>query len=117
MLTPGQGSRTPAARGAGAGSSSNFTPSRVLLTQGERKMNLLAVDDPNRLHHADVETGQIVSTYAFQKDSVDIPIKDITHDTKSSQMSEDSTFLGLDSNRLCRQERTGQWDLGGRPSS
>lgn len=84
----------------------NFTtPSRVLLTQGERKMNLLTPDHPNLLHHADVETGKIVSTFKFQKDTVDIPIKEIAHDDKGSQMEETSTFLGLDNNRLCR------WDL------
>ncbi|GAX80725.1 hypothetical protein CEUSTIGMA_g8160.t1 [Chlamydomonas eustigma] len=97
-LTPGTSkgsSRTP----------SMFTPSRVLLAQGERKMNLLTPDNPNLLHHADVETGQIVSTFSFQKDRVEIPIKDITHDSKTGQMEETSTFLGLDNNRLCR------WDL------
>lgn len=82
-----------------------FTPSRVMLTHGERMMNLLTPDNPHMLHHADVETGKIVSTFSFQKDQVDVPIKDITHDTKSSQMDETSTFLGLDNNRLCR------WDL------
>jgi hypothetical protein len=40
-------------------------------------MNLLTAHDPNLLHHADVETGKIVSTYNFQKDTVDIPIKEI----------------------------------------
>jgi hypothetical protein len=68
-------SLTPAGKG---GSSSNFTPSRVLLAQGERKMNMLTPDNPNLLHHADVETGKIVSTFSFQKDAVEIPIKEIT---------------------------------------
>ncbi|KAG1658751.1 hypothetical protein FOA52_000864 [Chlamydomonas sp. UWO 241] len=96
MLTPGTH------KGA---STSSFTPSRVLLAQCERRMNLLTPHDPNLLHHADVETGKIVSTYNFQKDSVDIPIKEIAHDNKAAQMDGTSTFLGLDANRLCR------WDL------
>ncbi len=75
MLTPAaKSSRTPGGLGGGGG----FTPSRVLLTQGERRMNLLTPENPHMLHHADVETGQIVSTFSFQKDTVDIPIKDIT---------------------------------------
>jgi WD40 repeat protein len=82
-----------------------FTPSKVLLAQGERRMNLLTHEAPTSLHHADIETGKIVSTFTFQKDAVTIPIKDIVADTKSSQMEEASTFLGLDRSRLCR------WDL------
>lgn len=48
-----------------------------LCVQGERRMNLLTPLDKSKLHHADVETGTIVSTYNFQKDTVDIPIKEI----------------------------------------
>uniref|UniRef100_A0A7R9VRG9 Uncharacterized protein n=1 Tax=Chlamydomonas euryale TaxID=1486919 RepID=A0A7R9VRG9_9CHLO len=67
MLTPGKGAANAAA----------FTPTRVLLAQGERRMNLLTPLDPHKLHHADVETGTIVSTYNFQKDTIDVPIKEI----------------------------------------
>mmetsp|Transcript_1482 Transcript_1482/g.3251 ORF Transcript_1482/g.3251 Transcript_1482/m.3251 type:complete len:563 (-) Transcript_1482:307-1995(-) len=91
---------TPAGKGA-----AHFTPSKVLLAQGERRMNLLTPDNTNALHHADVETGKIVSTWKFQKDTVDVPIRDIVHEHKSAQMEEVSTFLGLDNNRLCK------WDL------
>ena len=66
---------TPAAKG---GRTPSFTPSRVLLAQGERKMNMLTPDNASALYHADVETGQIVSTFSFQKDTVEIPIKEIT---------------------------------------
>lgn len=62
----------------GSSSSSFATPSRVLLTQGERRMNLLTPENPHLLHHADVETGKIVSTFSFQKDTVEVPIKEIT---------------------------------------
>ena len=68
---------TPAATSKG-GRTPGFTPSRVLLAQGERKMNMLTPDNPSALYHADVETGQIVSTFSFQKDTVEIPIKEIT---------------------------------------
>lgn len=67
-LTPAtKGGRTPA-----------FTPSRVLLAQGERRMNILTPENASALYHADVETGKIVSTFSFQKDTVEIPIKEIT---------------------------------------
>ncbi|PNW71515.1 hypothetical protein CHLRE_16g657550v5 [Chlamydomonas reinhardtii] len=82
-----------------------FTPSKVLLTHGERRMNLLTPDNRHVLHHADIEAGKIVSTFAFQKDTVDIPIVEIASDYKAAQMEEHSQFLGLDQNRLCR------WDI------
>eukprot|EP00197_Chlamydomonas_leiostraca_P013127 CAMPEP_0202869760 /NCGR_PEP_ID=MMETSP1391-20130828/12913_1 /ASSEMBLY_ACC=CAM_ASM_000867 /TAXON_ID=1034604 /ORGANISM="Chlamydomonas leiostraca, Strain SAG 11-49" /LENGTH=578 /DNA_ID=CAMNT_0049550119 /DNA_START=147 /DNA_END=1883 /DNA_ORIENTATION=+ len=102
-LTPGKG--TPLASRGGA-TTPGFTPSRVLLANTERRMNLLGgPETPNTLHHADIETGKIVSTWTFQKDNVEIPMLDIHHDTKSGQLEERSTFMGLDKNRLCR------WDL------
>ena len=66
---------TPSAKG---GHTPMFTPSRVLLAQGERRMNMLTPENSNALYHADVETGKIVSTFSFQKDTVEIPIKEIT---------------------------------------
>lgn len=146
-------------------------------------MNLITPDNPNLIHHADIETGKIVSTFTFQKvgcgmavlagffkllggqvlhegqcpqsarrggchraaliyqiahkclshfrcaccalpirrlrfahpslpvtrtrpqEGVDVPIRDIAHETKAAQLEERSTFLGLDNNRLAR------WDL------
>ncbi|GLI63206.1 hypothetical protein VaNZ11_006105 [Volvox africanus] len=83
----------------------DVTPSRVLLTHSERRMNLLTPDNPNVLHHADIEVGKVVSTFAFQKDRVDVPIVEIATDYKAAQTEEHSQFLGLDQNRICR------WDL------
>ncbi|KAG2485820.1 hypothetical protein HYH03_015530 [Edaphochlamys debaryana] len=82
-----------------------FTPSKVLLTHGERRMNLLTPDNRNILHHADIETGKVVSTFKFTKDEAEIPIADIVSDYKAAQMEEHSQFLGIDNNRLCR------WDI------
>lgn len=83
----------------------SFLPGRVLLSHGESKMNILTPENRNALHHADIETGKVVSTFTFQKDSVEIPIREIAGDYKSAQFEERDTFLGLDSNRLCK------WDL------
>ncbi|XP_073272333.1 protein CYPRO4-like [Primulina huaijiensis] len=58
------------------------------------------------LHQLDIETGKIVTDWKFEKDGVDITMKDITSDAKGSQLDpSESTFLGLDDNRLC------QWDM------
>lgn len=90
-------------RGAGAGvSGPGFTPSKVMLSHGERRMNLLTPDNKSALYHADIEVGKIVSTFSFQKDSVEIPITEIANDYKAAQLEEHNTFLGLDSNRLCK---------------
>ncbi|GLC40409.1 hypothetical protein PLESTM_001059600 [Pleodorina starrii] len=68
-------------------------------------MNLLTPENRNILHHADIEVGKIVSTFNFQKDSVDIPIVEIASEYKAAQTEDHSQFLGLDPNRICR------WDL------
>ena len=65
-------------------------------------MNLLTPENRNQLHHADIETGKIVSTWTFHKDGVEIPMLDICQDTKASAAEERSTFMGLDGNRLCK---------------
>jgi hypothetical protein len=110
-LTPPAGSAVPVGtrrtRGTAAAAAVStpgvpFTPSRVLLTHGEERMNLLTPENPSTLHHADITTGQIVSTFKFQKDSVDVPIVEITSDYKAAQMEHHSQFLGLDHNRICR---------------
>lgn len=73
-LATGQG--TPAASGrttrssAAAASTSQggyITPSRVMLTNCETKMNLLTPDHPTSMYRADIETQKIVSTWAFNK--------------------------------------------------
>lgn len=67
-LTPMKG--TPGFKAAGTplrGGGAGVTPSRVLLADCERKMNLLTPEHPNMLHHADIETQKIVSTWQFQK--------------------------------------------------
>lgn len=88
-----------------AGHKGGLTPSKVLLAGAETKMNMISPLQPNRLFHTDIETGKVVSEWTFQKDGVEIPIRDIATDSKSAQFEESSTFLGLDVNRLCR------WDL------
>lgn len=55
------------AGGLGGATTPGFTPSRVLLTNTERRMNLLTPEAPHLVHHADIETGKIVSTWSFQK--------------------------------------------------
>ncbi|KAF2321183.1 hypothetical protein GH714_035026 [Hevea brasiliensis] len=58
------------------------------------------------IQQLDIETGKIVTGWKFGKDWTEITMRDITNDTKGSQLDpSESTFLGLDDNRLC------QWDI------
>jgi len=82
-----------------------MTPSQIMLTHGERYMNLLSPAVHSGVFHTDIETGKCVSEWRFEKDGVEVPMKGITNDTKSAQLDERDTFLGLDSSRLCR------WDM------
>lgn len=100
-LTPMKG--TPG--GIGGSSTPTMTPSRVLLANTERSMIVLTPENKHAVSMADIETGKVVQTYKFEKDGVDIPMADIHHDNKAAQMEMRSTFMSLDSNRLCR------WDM------
>lgn len=95
-----------------AGSSlSETTPKKAMLMRGETNMMLMSPLKEGKPHASglqqlDIETGKIVTEWKFEKDGADITMTDITNDTKGSQLDpSESTFLGLDDNRLC------QWDM------
>ncbi|XP_022746226.1 protein CYPRO4 [Durio zibethinus] len=93
------------------GNVSDSTPKKALLMRAETNMMLMSPANegkPNStgLKQVDLETGKIVTEWKFEKDGTDITMRDITNDTKGSQLDpSESTFLGLDDNRLC------QWDM------
>ncbi|KAI7733926.1 hypothetical protein M8C21_032045, partial [Ambrosia artemisiifolia] len=97
-------------RGSG-GSSLNLTPQKALLMRGETNMILMCPENEGKPHSTgvnqlDIETGKVVTEWKFEKDGTDITMRDITNDTKGSQLDpSESTFLGLDDNRLS------QWDM------
>ncbi|KAK2665089.1 hypothetical protein Ddye_003663 [Dipteronia dyeriana] len=90
---------------------SNSTPKKAMLMRGETNMMLMSPMKEGKPHASgikqlDIETGKIVTEWKFEKDGADITMRDITNDTKGSQLDpSESTFLGLDDNRLC------QWDM------
>ena len=91
-----------------------FTPQKALLARGERNLLLLTptTGTPGgRAHNVfqyDIERETVVSGWKCQKDEVDIPMADICTDSKEAQLTTDSTFMGLDDNRLVR------WDMRAR---
>ncbi|CAN6544290.1 unnamed protein product [Malus baccata var. baccata] len=95
----------------GGSSLGKSTPKKALLMRAETNMLLMSPfkegkPQANGLQQLDIETGKIVTEWKFQKDGTDITMRDITNDTKGSQLDpSESTFLGLDDNRLC------QWDM------
>ena len=70
----------------GGSTTPTFTPGKALLMGHETKMNMISPLASTSLFHADIETGKVVSEWSFQKDGVDVPIKDIVTDTKSAQV-------------------------------
>ncbi|KAK7410033.1 hypothetical protein VNO78_00507 [Psophocarpus tetragonolobus] len=91
--------------------SSYSTPKKTLLMKAETNMLLMSPMGGGKLHSTgvhqlDIETGKMVSEWVFGKDGTEITMRDITNDSKGSQLDPSgSTFLGLDDNRLCR------WDM------
>ncbi|CAL5204673.1 unnamed protein product [Lathyrus oleraceus] len=100
--------------GGGSASASKLvqsTPKKTLLMKAETSMLLMSPLNESKLrstglHQFDIETGKVVTEWKFGKDGTEITMRDITNDSKSSQLDPSgSTFLGLDDNRLCR------WDM------
>ncbi|KAK9287514.1 hypothetical protein L1049_015935 [Liquidambar formosana] len=95
----------------GGSSLGHSTPKKALLMRAETNMLLMSPLKDGKpqatgIHQLDIETGKIVTEWKFEKDGTDITMRDITNDTKGSQLDpSESTFLGLDDNRLC------QWDM------
>lgn len=95
----------------GGRAASQTTPNKALLMRAETNMMLMSPakqGKPNTsgVKQLDIESGKIVTEWKFEKDGTEITMRDITNDTKGSQLDpSESTFLGLDDNRLC------QWDM------
>ncbi|GMH13414.1 hypothetical protein Nepgr_015255 [Nepenthes gracilis] len=89
----------------------NATLKKGMLMRGETNMLLMNPSEEGKphamgIHQLDIEMGKVVTEWKFEKDGADITMRDITNDTKGSQLDpSESTFLGLDDNRLCR------WDM------
>ncbi|KAM0943358.1 putative transcription factor WD40-like family [Dioscorea sansibarensis] len=87
------------------------TPKKALLMRAETNMLLMSPATAGKphatgVHQLDIETGKVVTEWKFEKDGTDITMRDITNDSKGAQLDpSESTFLGLDDNRLCR------WDM------
>ncbi|KAJ4748030.1 hypothetical protein LUZ62_082435 [Rhynchospora pubera] len=87
------------------------TPKKALLMRAETNMLLMSPANEGKPHttgvnQIDIETGRVVTQWKFEKDGADITMRDITNDSKGAQLDpSESTFLGLDDNRLCR------WDM------
>lgn len=96
---------------SGSSSGNSAMSKKALLMRGETNMMLMSPLKEGKLQSGglsqlDIETGRIVTNWKFEKDGADITMKDITSDAKGSQLDpSESTFLGLDDNRLC------QWDM------
>ncbi|OAY38957.1 protein CYPRO4 [Manihot esculenta] len=92
-------------------SSDQLTPKKAMLMRAETNMMLMSPLKEGKPHSTgiqqlDIETGKIVTGWKFEKDGTEITMRDITNDTKGAQLDpSESTFLGLDDNRLC------QWDM------
>lgn len=76
-----------------------FTPSKTMLMQRERRMNMLSPEGGKKLFDTDIETGKIVNEWSFNKGGVDVEMKDIANDTRAGQLTDEDTFLGIGQNR------------------
>ncbi|CAN1133469.1 Protein CYPRO4 [Linum perenne] len=98
-------------QGSGGSSLAKSTPKKGMLMRAETNMMLMSPMKDGKPHSTgikqlDIESGKIVTEWKFEKDGTEITMRDIINDNKGSQLDpSESTFLGLDDNRLC------QWDM------
>ncbi len=59
-------------------------------------------DRSHSVFQFDIERETVVSQWKCAKDGVDIPMCDITTDSKEAQLTAGSTFMGLDDNRCAK---------------
>ncbi|KAF5796875.1 putative vacuolar import/degradation Vid27 [Helianthus annuus] len=77
--------------GGSGPSGSNLNPQKALLTRGETNMLLMCPENEGKPHSSgvnqlDIETGKIVTKWKFEKDGTDITMREVTNDTKGSQL-------------------------------
>ena len=65
-----------------SGAVSSLTPAKMLLMHGERRMNMLTPEHGSSVHQMDIETGKTVAEWGFQKDGVDVAMRDLINETK-----------------------------------
>ncbi|GLJ47128.1 hypothetical protein SUGI_0995070 [Cryptomeria japonica] len=98
-------------RSGGSGSTSFSTPKKALLMRAETNMLLMSPAMEGKpystgVHQLDIESGKVVTEWKFEKDGTSITMRDVANNNKGAQLdASESTFLGLDDNRLCR------WDM------
>ncbi|KAJ0951807.1 putative vacuolar import/degradation Vid27 [Helianthus annuus] len=70
----------------------NLNPQKALLTRrGETNMLLMCPENEGKPHSSgvnqlDIETGKIVTKWKFEKDGTDFTMREVTNDTKGSQL-------------------------------
>lgn len=99
--------------GRAAPSPSYVTPKKAMLMRGETSMMLFSPSKAGKgspqatgVQQLDIGSERVVANWQFEKDGTPIAMRDLTNDSKGAQLDHtESTFLGLDDNRLCR------WDM------
>lgn len=72
---------------------------RMMLMDCERTMNVLSPGRPTHLRHVDLDTGAVVTEWAFKHEDHEVDIKDVCNNTAQGQLESATTFLGIGNNR------------------
>ncbi|KAI3429615.1 hypothetical protein D9Q98_005701 [Chlorella vulgaris] len=100
VLTP-----PPKAAGWGGAGTPTLTPSKALLMDSERTMAMISPLNTSSMWQTDIETGKVISEWKFQKDTVDVAMKDMAGKDKAAAQHDGSVFLALGASRLA------VWDM------
>lgn len=78
---------------------SEFKISKMMLHQGDESLLLMNPDAPNSVFKMDLERGEVIEEWKVHEDS---KVTSILPNSKYSQMTGESTFIGLNSNSIFR---------------
>lgn len=77
----------------------DFKLSKMMLHQGDESLLLMNPDSPNSVFKMDLERGEVVEEWKVHEES---KVTSILPNSKYSQMTGESTFIGLNSNSIFR---------------
>lgn len=81
------------------GPSKDFKLSKMMLHEGDESLLLMSPNAPNSVFKMDLERGQVVEEWKVHEDA---KITSMLPNSKYSQMTGESTFIGLNSNSIFR---------------
>mmetsp|Transcript_12968 Transcript_12968/g.21245 ORF Transcript_12968/g.21245 Transcript_12968/m.21245 type:complete len:827 (-) Transcript_12968:647-3127(-) len=81
-----------------------FTPSKIMLHQGEKSMLMLSKDNTDRIYNMDLERCEVVEEWGLHKDVPNFNVKAIAPEFKFGQMENNQVFVGVNDKNVFQMD-------------